>query len=791
MGYNIKKIGVIGSGVMGARLAALFAGVGVRVELLDIVPQLPLSLPAEKNDTRFRNRLAEDAVSKLLKAKPPAFYAVEDAKLIRPGNLEDHINRLSECDWILEAVVERLDIKKTIYSKLIRIAKSDTLISSNTSSILRRDLIQGLPESFAKRFLITHFFNPPRYMKLLEIVGEGADENAALSLHAFAEEVLGKGVVRAKDTPGFIANRIGVFYVLDVMHQMARHGWPIEAVDAVLGKATGRPKSGVFRTMDMAGLDTLAFVATELVKSLPAGDEIQRLKIPQFLQHMIVGGQTGDKSGRGFYFKDKATGQILSYDPFKQDYRTKVGFSTPSLSDSLEISDVRERIKRIVFSEDQSGEIAWPAISRVLVYTANLVPDVSEDIAAMDNAMKWGYHWELGPFETWDALGVKEVVERLEKDGVEIPKIVSDLLGSGGSFFCGWRGFVRTYFDVSKKKMEPAQGSDKSVTLKRIKECGGKILGNQGATLLDLGDGIFACEFHTKMNAIDGDVVSVLNLSLDRVEKDGLGLLVYNDAENFSAGANLLLILMAAEQKRWGEIDAMVGEFQAVNQRMRFSAKPVMAVPFGMTLGGGCEICLACNLRTASIETYMGLVEVGTGLVPAGGGCKNFVLKLEKNIRAGGPQPKVSAAFELIATARVSTSAKNALALGLLSEDDRVVMDRERLLNEAKNTLLVAAGDYLPRTPRTDILLPGIGGEMALVNALRNFVALGKATEYDAFICRKLAHVLAGGDFPVVHETTEEHILDLEREAFLSLVGEQRTKERMISLLKTGKPLRN
>lgn len=785
---DIKKIGVIGSGVMGAQLAALFAGSGARVELLDVVP----GDLGPGDDARARDRLATAAIARLAKQKPAPFYLKSDLARIRAGNLEDHLERFSACDWVLEAVVERLDVKRALYARLASVMNDRAILTSNTSGLLRRMLVEGMPDKLAHRFLITHYFNPPRYMKLLELVAGDADDDAVEAIAAFNGKALGKGVVQAKDTPLFIANRIGVFYVLDVMHRLIEQGWPIEAIDAVLGKPAARPKSGVFRTVDMAGIDTLTYVAAELVKHCPGDEGIARCRIPQFLQHMVVKGLVGDKAGGGFYRKDRATGKIEAFDPAALDYRPRVNIAIPSIAEAARIEDPGERLQRVVFADDQAGEIAWPVISRMIAYAAHRVPEIADGVAPIDAAMRWGYHWELGPFETWDALGVKKVADRLEAEGRVVPPLVEELLREGHSHFYEWRGHRRMVLDVAANRHAAIAGSGERVTLRRLKEVGRLVVENAGAAIVDVGDGVFACEFRTKMNAIDGEIVAMVEAALDRVESEGVGLLIANEGEQFSVGANLLLVLMAAREKRWGEIDTMVREFQAMNQRLRFSPKPAMAVPFGMALGGGCEICLACATRTAAVESYIGLVEVGAGVIPAGGGCKNLILAMEQRPHiAGGSQPKVSAAFELIATARVAGSAREAQALGFLAAGDRIVMDRELLLHEAKTTLLGLAKNYAPPAVRNDIPLPGRGGEQALANAVRGFVAKGQATEHDALIARKLARVLAGGDEPTVHEAGEEHLLDLEREAFLSLCGEEKTLARMAALLQTGKPLRN
>ena len=799
----IKKVAVLGAGVMGAGIAAHLAGCGVDCLLLDI---LPADKPENPNDPKWRNKFALAGIDRIKASRPSLIYAQKDISRIQIGNFEDDLLRISECEWIIEVVLERTDIKQKLYERIEPLLNPDAVITSNTSGLGWGVLAEGRSQKFRKRFLVTHFFNPPRYMKLLELVaGADTDPDAIKEVTDFCENVLGKGVVRAKDTPNFIANRIGVMHFMDVMHLTVANGWPIEAVDAVLGPATGRPKSAVFRTADIVGLDTLSFVADTCLKRCLNDEMHDRLRLPQFMAQMIAKNYCGQKSGQGFYKKDPQSGAILSIDPAALDYRPGVKFHTPSLGSVKDMEDVKGRIKTVVFADDQAGEIAWISISRMLVYAANRVPEIADDIVSVDRAMRWGFNWALGPFETWDALGVKRVCERLEKEGQGIPKLVQDLLGSGRESFYELRGSRRYYFDVSSREMKPEFGTENLIILKNLKSDNKAVSKNAGASLIDLGDGVFCSEFHTKMNAIDGDIVSMVHQGLDRTEKDGAGLLLANEGDNFSVGANLLLILMTAQQGKWEELDRIVKEFQAVGQRMRFSRKPVIAVPFGMTLGGGCELCLAAAGKHAAAETYIGLVEVGVGLIPAGGGCKNLLLQVEGIIRSmhrpidkiwfspddAGPYPKVRWAFENIAMAKVSTSAKEAIDLGILTRNDRITLDRDKLISDAKKHLIDYAKTYRPPDKREDIALPGKGGKMAIVSALREFKRQGRVTDHDIAICEKLAHVLSGGDIPTTHIASEDHILDLEREAFLSLCGMEKTQERMKQMLMTGKPLRN
>jgi len=786
---------------MGTGIAAHLAGCGVDCLLLDI---LPPDKPEDSKDPKWRNKFALTAIERIIKSKPSLIYSQKDISRIRAGNFEDDLHKIAECDLVIEVVLERVDIKQKLYERIEPHLRDDAIISSNTSGLGWAVLAEGRSQKFRRRFLVTHFFNPPRYMKLLELVaGPDTASEVVEAITRFCEDVLGKGVVHAKDTPNFIANRIGATHIMDVMHLTVEKGWPIEAVDAVLGPATGRPKSAIYRTADIVGLDTLSFVADTVLKRCQDDEMHDRLKLPQFFLQMISKNWTGQKAGQGFYKKDAASGAILSIDPSSFDYRPGIKFHTPSLGKVKDMQDVGDKLRTVVFGDDQAGEIAWTSISRMIVYAANRIPEIANDIVSVDRSMRWGFNWAMGPFETWDALGVKRVCAQLEKENRPIPQIVKELLGTGRESFYEMREGRRFYFDINSKQMEREPGADNLIILKNLDSR--VVSKNSGASLLDLGDGVFCCEFHTKMNAIDGDIVGMIHQGLDRAEKEGTGLLLANEGENFSVGANLLLILMTAQQGKWEDLDKIVCEFQRVGQRMRFSPKPVVAVPFGMALGGGCELCLASSKRHAAAETYIGLVEVGVGLIPAGGGCKNLLLQIEGIIRGmhrpvdkiwyspddAGPYPKVRWTFENIAMAKVSTSAKEAFDMGILTKNDKVTLDRDRLIADAKQDIIEFAKTYQPPMKRENITLPGRGGKMAIINALREFKRQGRVTDHDITVGEKLAHVLSGGDIPTTHIATEDHILDLEREAFLSLCGTEKTHERMKHTLMTGKPLRN
>lgn len=730
---TIKKAAVLGAGVMGAQIAGHLAGCGIPVYLLDL-------------ELKF----VEQGLERLKKSKPSAMYDLADLKLISTGTFKDDLKKISECDWIVEAVIEKMDIKKGLYAEIEKNIKPGAIISSNTSGIRLSQLVEGRTEQFKKNFIITHFFNPVRYMKLVELIkGPQTDPVIVKEMVLFLENNLGKGVVYAKDTPNFIANRIGVHAVVSAFYAAVEHGWPIEVIDQVMGEPTARPKSAIFRTADIVGIDTLALVAKN-----------NDIKMPGFVEEMIKHGWIGEKSGGGFY--KKVQGEILALDPKTMEYRSQQKIKTPSLGKVREMADPVERLKTVVFADDEAGKIAWELVSKTVAYVCDCKDEISDTIEDIDKAMKWGFNWDLGPFEQMRALE-----DKLTKFA-EFTKLTK-------------------------------LGREKTGVQKKV------VKNNAGADITDLGDGIFACEFHTKMNAIDGDVVAMLNQAIDLVEKEGVGLIIGNDGQNFSAGANLMMVFLAAQNGSWDQVDNMVRGFQNINQRIRFCKKPVVVAPAGLALGGGCEISIAGSAVCAAAETYMGLVEVGVGLIPAGCGCKNMVLKMEAIHSAafkptdkiwfaaldGGPFPKVRDAFQTIAFAKVSTSAKEAIKIGYMKRSDVIVLDRVKLFGEAKKKVLELSKTYQPPLMREDILLPGNSGKMSLVNGIRQAQLHGDISEHDGVIGEKLAHILAGGDKPTLHKTNEQHILDLEREAFLSLCGMEKTQARIQHMLMNGKPLRN
>ncbi len=721
---SINKVTVLGAGLMGSQIAGHLVGCGFDVLLLDLEMEFVVK-----------------GLERLGKTKPPAMYDNEDIRSITPGNFKDNLKDISSCDWVIEAIVEDKNAKHALYAEIEKHLNAKTVISSNTSGLTRASLIAGRSATFCKKFIVTHFFNPVRYMKLVEIVsGEENSKEMIAEISRVLEDRLGKGVVYSKDIPDFVANRIGVFTVLSALGAVEKFGWRVEVVDQVMGIPTCRPKSATFRTLDIVGLDTFVHVAKNGGHKLPA-----------FVEEMMAKGWFGDKAGQGFYKKTKS--EILVLDPKTMEYRPQQKIKTASLGLAKDMTDAAERIRTVVFADDEAGNIAWHLVSAAILFSLNVWREIAHSEGEVDKAMRWGFNWELGPFEQLRALGVTNVEKRLGRklEDVESPKNVPGFLGS-------WVP---------------------------------KIASNAGADLLDIGDGIFCCSFHTKMNAIDADVVTMLGRSIEHVEKEGAGLVIGNNAANFSAGANLMMIFLAAQNKEFGQIEKMVRSFQNINQMIRFALKPVVVVPAGLTLGGGCEIALSAARIVAAAETYIGLVEGGVGLIPAGGGCKNLLLKFMERRKMSGPFPAIKGAFETIAFAKASSSAKEAKKIGYLATTDEIIIDHEKAFAAAKLAALALTKNYVPPAKRQDIILPGLGGKMALVNGVRQAVLKGVATEYDAFVSEKLAHVLCDGDMPCLHDTNEDHILELEREAFLSLCGEKKTLDRIGHMLSTGKPLRN
>jgi len=808
---QIKKVGVLGAGVMGHGIAAHLAGAGIPSLLLDIVPPKFTDEDAKavlsEKDPRFRNKFALAGIEAIKKSKPSVIYTQRDLKLITPGNFEDDWDKLKDCDWIIEVVVERLDIKQQVFGRVEKVMQPHTIVTSNTSGLPLHSLVEGRSAQFKKNFLITHFFNPVRYLKLVEVVSsKDTDPNVLKTMINFLEDVLGKGVVYAKDTPNFIANRIGIYAFVSALKWTLEAGLTVEEVDKILGPAMGKPKSAMFRTADIAGLDTIAHVVKNTYENCPNDEQRAMFVLPEVVNKMLANKWLGDKTGQGFYKKSKTADgkkEILSLNLKTGEYGPQVKVKFDSLQAAKGIDEVGERIKAVLSGTDRAADFAWKVTRDVLIYTANRIPEIAEDIVNVDNAMRWGFNWDMGPFEMMDAVGLKDVVERIKKDGLPVPALFQQVLDKGeGRFYKREKG-QRFYFDFSTNTYKPVPAKANVLLLKNLKEQSKTIKGNASASLIDLGEGVLCLEFHSKMNAIDADIGLMGLEGLELLNtKDWAGMVIHNEGENFSVGANLMLLWLEAQQKNWDNIEKMVREFQDLCMAFKYSGKPVVAAPFGLTLGGGCEVVMGADAVRAHAETYIGLVEVGAGLIPGGGGCKNMLLNCEAALRAkgqkvwgslgdGGPFPKVQRAFERIGFAKVATSAKEGIELDYLKPTDKITLNRDLLLFDAKQDVLTMAKTYVRPTPREDILVPGVGGKMAMLSGIRGFLALGQISEHDALIAEKLAHVLCGGDIPTQRLVSEQYLLDLERESFLKLCGEEKSQARMQALLMTGKPLRN
>ncbi|MBL9018325.1 MAG: 3-hydroxyacyl-CoA dehydrogenase/enoyl-CoA hydratase family protein [Myxococcales bacterium] len=789
MSTPVRRVAVLGAGVMGAGIAAHCANAGIPVLLLDIVP--PKATEDEKKSKAVRDSFATGALDKLKKAKPAAFSHARNAVLVQTGNFDDDLDKVKDCDLIIEAIIERLDIKQALFAKLEAIAAPHAVIASNTSGLRIVDMVQGRSETFKKNFMITHFFNPPRYMKLLELVA-GPDTSAEAKQRAeqFGRELLGKGIVWAKDTPNFIGNRIGLQSMMTTIHLMLERGLTPEDVDAITGIPMAHPKSATFRTADVVGLDTVGHVAANCYKSLTDDEDRDVFKTPAFITAMIEKGILGDKTKGGFYKKQGDA--IATLDPKTGEYRAKGG--DPEIAKAAKslakIEDPRERVKKLVATSGPVGDFAWTVLSRSLAYAARRIPEITESIEAIDNAMKWGYAWDLGPFETWDALGFAETYERMKKDGVALPAWVDKMAAAKASgFYAGDRVWDPTRGDFARRDLDARE-----VTWEVLRKGSAPVLKNSGAEAWDLGDGILGLTFKTKANSIDSDVIKMIHDATAKAEQDFRGMLIWNQGEFFCVGANLFAVLMAAGQKQWDGLREMIKGYQYATQRMKYATVPVVAAPYNMTLGGGLELCMGADSVQAALETYSGLVEVGVGLIPGGAGTMNMLWRSLEGVPEGveiDTYAFVTQTFKNIALAKVATSAEEGKAFGYFRANDGVSFDRARQLHEAKQRAIgLANAGYHPPIPRA-YKLPGENG-IATLQMLVNTLVAGKyASEHDAKIAMKLANVLCGGINGHTHAVTEDEILELEREAFLSLCGEPLSQARMQYMLQNNKPLRN
>jgi 3-hydroxyacyl-CoA dehydrogenase len=796
MGRRIRKVAVLGAGVMGSGIAGHLANAGVRCVLLDIVPPNPG--PADDvSSAAFRNRFAASAVDRMLKAKPAPLFRAAAKDLIEVGNFEDHLNKVSDCDWIIEVVKEDLTVKQALFEKLEALRQPQAIVSSNTSGLSVASMLNGRSASFRQHFLVTHFFNPVRYMKLLELVAGPETEAWVIELiHAFGEEKLGKGIVYGKDTTNFIANRIGVYGMMKTMSTMLEMGLGVEDVDAIFGPALGRPKSAVFRTADLVGLDTFAHVAKNCWDTLPDDEERSVFQMPEFVSALIAAGRLGDKSGAGFYKKvrGESGSDILVLNPATGEYQAKTSPRWDTIGKARKAKDLRGKIQAMLAGEDQAAELARRVTLAVLAYAARRIPEIADDVVNIDRGMRWGFGWDVGPFETWDAIGVERGVAMMTKLGIDVPQWVTAMLASGRTSFYGVDGVNDTFWDIGSAKAHPVPESRRAVRVDVIRRTDKKVASNAGATLWDMGDGIALLEFHTKMNSIDDQVIKMMHLAVDKSEADFRGLVIGNDGGNFSAGANIMALLMGAKMGRWDDIRSMITGFQQANQRMRYSSVPVVSAPYGLTLGGGAEAAMGANAIQASAELYMGLVEVGVGVIPGGSG----TLQMLRNVFGAyatdaqfDPTPFLARAFMNIGTAKVSMSAEEALELGFLQPGDSISMNRDFLLSDAKAKAIGMAESGF-RPPRAlGFRLPGRSGKATIDMMLYNMELNGQVSAHDRLIGSKLAGVLTGGDASPGALVSEERLLELEAEAFLSLTGEEKTQARLAYMLENGKPLRN
>ena len=785
----IRTVAVLGSGVMGGGIAAHLANAGIPVLLLDIVP--PKLTEAERASKAARDGIAAGAKDKLKKAKPAAFSHVRNAELIRTGNFDDDLAKVAECDLIVEAIIERLDIKQALFAKLDALLTGETIIASNTSGLRIVEMLEGRSQRFKEHFLVTHFFNPPRYMKLLELVA-GPDTSDACKARVthWGKDQLGKGIVWAKDTPNFVANRIGTHSMMAVIHLMGELGLAPEDIDALTGAPMGHPKSASFRTADLVGLDTLAHVVDNCYRSLTTDEDREVFTLPAYVKTMVERGILGDKTKGGFY--KRAGKDVLTLDPKTGEYRAKGGDEAiaKACKGLGKVEDVRERVKKLVATPGVVGEFAWQALSKSLAYSARRLGEICDDVTAIDDGMKWGYNWDLGPFETWDALGFSETTKRMKAEGIALPAWVDAMVAAGAT------GFYREGEIWSHTKgAYVARATDpREATFDVLRKGGAPVLKNNGAEAWDLGDGILGLTFKTKANSIDADVIKMLHEATAKAETDFRGMVIYNTGEFFCVGANLFAVVMAAQQKQWDGLREMIHGYQYATQRMKYAKVPVIAAPYNMTLGGGLELCYGCDGVQAALETYAGLVEVGVGLIPGGAGTLNMLWRSLEAVPEGveiDTQAFVVQTFKNIALAKVATSADEAKAFGFFRPTDGVSFDRARQLHEAKQRAIgLAASGYHPPTPRS-YKLPGESGIATLQMMVNTLMAGGYASEHDGKIAMKLANVLCGGAAGGAGPVDEDRMLELEREAFLSLCGEPKSQERMQYMLMNQKPLRN
>ena len=803
MSFQIRRVAVLGAGVMGQGIAAHLANVGIPSYLFDIVPGEPSPDEATQGltlaDQKVRNRLALAGLASMAKAKPPLLYRKELAGLVTPCNFDDDAAKLAECDWIVEAVVERLDIKQKVFTMVEEHRRPGSIVSSNTSGLSVESMAQGRSDDFRRHFMVTHFFNPVRYMRLLEMVPcNDTDRIAFRAMADFGESVLGKGIVYAKDTPNFIGNRIGTFGMTSVFHWMEELGLSVTEVDKIFGPAMGRPKSAVFRTADVVGLDTMAHVLTTVAESCPDDPWRSRFVIPEPMQELITRGALGEKSGAGFYKKTRdAAGErkILALNLGSLEYEEQPSVRFESIGAARNREDAARKVEEMVWYDDAAGQMAWKVTAEICAYAAELLGEIADDVVNVDRALRWGFNYEMGPFQTWDAIGVERSVQRMRDEGMKIPSVVEAMLAkSEGRWYATREGLIH-YWDVEKEDYLPVPVPERHISIQVLADRGKQLDGNNGATIYNMGDGVGLVEFHTKMNSIDNQIIEIIDRACDLVNNGELvGLVVGNEAPNFSVGANIGLLGMLATAGMWDELDRAVAAGQNANMKMKYCRGPVVAAPRGMALGGGCEATLHSAAVRASAETYFGQVEVGVGLIPAAGGCKELAFRYYGSTPPGvipNPFAYIERIFTTIGMGTTSSSAEEARDLGFLRPHDHVTINPDALLADAKaDVLALVQMGYKPPTP-TKVPVPGRDGIASLKVAAHGMRGGGYISEYDQHLANRLAYVICGGNVPAGTELTEQDFLDLEREVFVELCHEEKTQERIQHMLQTGKALRN
>ncbi len=803
MTSRIQKTVVLGAGTMGARIAAHFANAGLSCLLLDIVPK-----DAMQAD---RNKLVLAGIDAAKKSKPAAFFSPSLASRITIGNFEDDLSRIADADWIIEVVAENLEIKRNLLGKVAQFRKPGSIVTTNTSGLPVHLIAEGLPEEFQQHWAGTHFFNPPRYMKLVEIIpGPKTSAEVLTTLADFCDRRLGKGVVVAKDTPNFIANRIGTYSMLNALRLMSTLGMTIEEVDACTGPAVGWPKSATFRTADIVGLDVLVHVVKNIYETAPHDESREAYKVPGLVEEMLKRNWLGDKTGQGFYkrVKGSAEKEILTLDIGTMEYRPRAKARFAAIEAGKGVEDTRNRLRALMTplfegqKTDKAQQFIWGGLSEMCLYAGRRIPEISDHIVDIDRAMRWGFAWELGPFETVDALGLPAFAEQIRKEGRALPTVFEKALSAGRKSFYESEKGATSVFDFATAATSKVEEPAGILILNNLKDAGKEVERNSGASLIDLGDGVICCEFHSKMNAIGSDLIAMIHKGIKRLDSDFDAMVIANQASNFSVGANLMLVLVGAQEQEWDELHMAVKQFQNVNLAIKYAAKPVVAAPQGMALGGGCEIGLHAAKIHAAAEAYIGLVEAGVGLIPGGGGTKEMLIRANENAASGDDLDlfhTLRPIFENIATAKVGTSAEECRELGYLRRNDAYSMNRDRLVADAKQTALAlarggwkpAASSWQEGAQTTQIKVLGESFLAAAKMAIHLMVRGGYASDYDAHVARKLANILAGGALSAPQFVSEQYVLDLEREAFVSLCGEKQTQQRIAHTLKTGKPLRN